>query len=113
MNNEVQVRCEAMKGREQRRSSAPDDLRELRRRDETRRTVDLGYSSDGPSWIDLGKIRVDTTESRFATRLNRLLQQNPPIAEVGAFRPQTQTWRRNLLVVVVIAWQFLADFRYL
>jgi hypothetical protein len=41
-----------------------------------RRTVDLGHSSDGPSWIDLAEIRVTTTESRFAACLNRLLQQN-------------------------------------
>jgi hypothetical protein len=69
-NNEVQVRREARKDREQRRSSAPDDLRELRRLDETRRTVDLDHSSDGPSWIDLAEIRVDTTESRFEGYLN-------------------------------------------
>ncbi|WP_247403706.1 MULTISPECIES: hypothetical protein, partial [unclassified Bradyrhizobium] len=33
---------------------------------------------DGPSWIDLAEIRVNTTESRFVTCLNRLLQQNRP-----------------------------------
>ena len=49
MNNEVLVRCEARKDREPHRSSAPDDLREPCRQDETRRTVDLGHSSDGPS----------------------------------------------------------------
>jgi hypothetical protein len=76
-NNEEQVRCEASKDREQRRSSAPDDRREPRQ-DETRRTVDLGHSSDGPSWIDLTEIRVYTTESRFAAGLNRLLQRYPP-----------------------------------
>jgi hypothetical protein len=27
-------------------------------------------SSDGPSWIDLAEIRVNTTESRFAASLN-------------------------------------------
>ena len=70
------VHCEARTDREQRRSSAPDDLRAPRRQDETRRTVDLGHSSDGPSSIDLAEIRVTTTESRFAARLNRLLQQN-------------------------------------
>src|SRR6202790_1304576 len=37
-NSEVQVRCEARTDREQHRSSALDDLRELRRQDETRRT---------------------------------------------------------------------------
>ncbi|MET4484219.1 hypothetical protein, partial [Bradyrhizobium sp. F1.13.3] len=31
-----------------------------------------------PSWIDLAEIRVNTTESRFVTCLNRLLQQNRP-----------------------------------
>ena len=46
------------------------------------RTVDLGHSSDGPSWIDLVAIRLNTTESRFLTCLNRHLQQNPPIADV-------------------------------
>jgi len=51
--------------REQCRSSAPGDLRGPRRQDETRRTVDLGLSSDGPSWIDLAAIRVNTTESRL------------------------------------------------
>src|SRR6476619_1782735 len=50
--------------------------------DETRRTVDLGHSSDGPSWIDLAAIRVNTTESRFVASLNRLLQQNRPFADV-------------------------------
>src|SRR5215207_8623362 len=75
-NSEVQVRCEARTDREQHRSSAPDDPRAPRRQDETRRTVDLGHSSDGPSWIDLVEIRVNTTESRFAACLNRLLQQN-------------------------------------
>jgi hypothetical protein len=34
------------------------------------RTVDLGHSSDGPSWIDLAENRVITTESRFAACLN-------------------------------------------
>ncbi|MGA7995560.1 MAG: hypothetical protein WCA28_11685, partial [Bradyrhizobium sp.] len=53
-------------------------LREQRRQDKTRRTVDLGHSSDGPSWIDLSENRVNTTESRFAACLNRLLQQNLP-----------------------------------
>src|ERR1700676_1929724 len=69
-NSEVQVRCEARTDREQCRSSAPDDLRGLRRQDETRRTVDLGHSSDGPSWIDLAENRVNTTESCFAVGLN-------------------------------------------
>jgi hypothetical protein len=50
-----------------------NDLREPRRQGETRRTVDLGHSSDGPSWIDLAENRVNTTESRFADCLNRLL----------------------------------------
>ncbi|MDP1584501.1 MAG: hypothetical protein Q8M18_13865, partial [Bradyrhizobium sp.] len=52
------------------------------RQDETCRTVDLGHSSDGPSWIDLAENRVNTTESRFAVRLNRLLQQNRHFSEV-------------------------------
>src|SRR4029077_20760562 len=78
-NNGVQVRSGARTDREQCRSSAPCDLRERHRQDETRRTVDLGHSSDGPSWIDLAEIRVTTTESRFAACLNRLLQQNLPI----------------------------------
>jgi len=54
------------------------------RQDETRRTVDLGHSSDGPSWIDLAEIRVTTTESRFAACLNRLLQQNLPGSDMLA-----------------------------
>src|ERR1700727_3863648 len=45
-NIEVQVRCEAKKDRAQCRSSAPNDLREPRRLDETRRTIDPGHSSD-------------------------------------------------------------------
>ena len=45
-------------------------------------TVDLGHSSDGPSWIDLAEIRVNATESRFVACLNRLLQQNPPEAVI-------------------------------
>ncbi|MDX6559663.1 MAG: hypothetical protein QOF72_2712, partial [Blastocatellia bacterium] len=48
----------------------------------TRRIADLGRSSDGPSWIDLAEIRVNTTESRFAAYLNRLLQQNLPAADI-------------------------------
>src|SRR5205823_14337134 len=75
-NSEVQVHCEARTDREQCRSYVPDGLQEPRRRDETRRTADLGHSSDGPSWIDLAEIRVSTTESRFAACLNRLSQQN-------------------------------------
>src|SRR5689334_5792899 len=80
------VHREARTDRAQHRSSVPDDLREPRRQDETRRTVDLGDSSDGPSWIDLAEIRVNTTESRFAACLNRLLQQNLPQAEVAPTR---------------------------
>src|SRR5205814_10266302 len=82
-NSEGQVRCEARTDRKLCRSSAPDDPRGPRRLDETRRTVDLGYSSDGPSWIDLAENRVNTTESCFAPCLNRLLQQNLPKAEVA------------------------------
>ncbi|MET4480250.1 hypothetical protein ABIB66_004798, partial [Bradyrhizobium sp. F1.13.3] len=37
----------------------------------------------GPSWIDLAEIRVNTTESRFVTCLNRLLQQNRPNSDLG------------------------------
>src|SRR5437588_10608185 len=68
-NNEVLVHCEARTDREQCRSSAPNDLREPRRQDETRRTVDLGHSSHGRSWIDLAEIRVNVTESRFVACL--------------------------------------------
>src|SRR5579872_1849536 len=82
MNNEVLVRREARKDREQRRSSAPGDLPEPRLQDETRRTVDLGHSSNGPSWIDPAEIRVITTESRLGARLNCLLQQNRSLAEI-------------------------------
>src|SRR5882724_114202 len=67
-NNEMQVRCEARTDREQRRSSEPGDLRGPHRQDKTRRTVDLGHSSDGPSWIDLAENRVNTTESCFEAR---------------------------------------------
>src|SRR5665213_3171743 len=74
--NEVRIRCRARIDREQCRSSAPCDLRERHRQDETRRAVDLCHSSDGPSWIDLAEIHVSTTESRFTTLLNLLLQQN-------------------------------------
>src|SRR5579872_2191392 len=86
MNNEVLVRREARKDREQRRSSAPGDLPEPRLQDETRRTVDLGHSSNGPSWIDPAEIRVITTESRLGARLNCLLQQNRPKGDVTAHR---------------------------
>src|ERR1700722_3127984 len=41
-------------------SSAPNDLPEPRRQDETHRTCDLGHSPDGPSSIDLAENRVDT-----------------------------------------------------
>src|SRR5829696_7727436 len=81
-NSEVQVRCEAKTDREQHRSSAPGDPQGPRRQDETRRTVDLGHSSDGPSWIDLAEIRVNATESRFAACFNRLLQQNRHFADL-------------------------------
>jgi hypothetical protein len=64
---------------------APCDLRGSRRQDETRKTVDLGHSSDGPSWIDLVENRFKTTESRFAAGLNRLLQQNLPIGDIERF----------------------------
>jgi hypothetical protein len=37
---------------------------------------DKGHAADGPSWIDLAAIRVNKTESRFESSLNRLLQQN-------------------------------------
>jgi hypothetical protein len=56
--------------RDQCRSSAPDDLREPRRQDETRRAADLGHFPDGPSWIDLAEVRVNSTESRFEGYLN-------------------------------------------
>jgi DNA invertase Pin-like site-specific DNA recombinase len=62
-------------------SSAPDDLPESHRQDETRRKVGLGHSSNGPSWIELAEIRVSTTESRFVACLNRLSQQNRPKPE--------------------------------
>src|SRR6516225_4268571 len=81
-NNEAQARGEARTDREQCRSSAPDDLRGPHRQDETRKTVDLGHSSDGPSSIDPAAIRINTTESSFAACLNRLLQQNRPLADV-------------------------------
>jgi hypothetical protein len=45
----------------------------------TRRTVDLGLSSNGLSWIDLAAIRVNKMESPFEPSLNRLLQQKPGI----------------------------------
>src|SRR3982074_688406 len=57
-------------GREQHRSSAPDDLREPRRQDETRRTVDLGHPTRRPPFCSLADIPVSKTESRFY--LNRL-----------------------------------------
>ena len=62
--------------------AGPTVFYDQHRQDETRRTVDLGHSSDGPSWIDLAEIRVNTTESRFAAGLNRLLQQNLPISDI-------------------------------
>jgi hypothetical protein len=74
---------EARPDRKRHQSSAPDDLQEPRRQDETRRTADLGHSSDGPSWIHLAEIRVSRTESRLEAYLNRLLQQNLPISELG------------------------------
>src|SRR6202050_5931665 len=82
-NNEEQVRREPRTDRAQCRSGAPDDLRGPRRQDETRKIVDPGHSSDGPSWIDLAENRVTTTESRSAARLNRLLQQNLPEADIA------------------------------
>src|SRR4051812_5150082 len=83
-NSEGQVRCEARTDRELRRSSAPGDLRGQRRLDEAHRTVDLGHSSDGPSWIDLAENRFNTTESRFAACLNRPLQQNRHFSDLTA-----------------------------
>src|SRR4029453_1922065 len=83
-NNEVLVHCEARTDREHRRSSAPNDLRESRRPDETRRTVDLGHSSHGPSWIDLAENRVTTTESRLlplsisSKTTSQKIQTEPP-----------------------------------
>ncbi|MCP3414831.1 hypothetical protein NLM16_12025, partial [Bradyrhizobium brasilense] len=54
-------------------------------------TVDLGHSSDGPSWIDLAENRVNTTESSFEASLNRLLQQNRPEAELTVYFDMRQT----------------------
>src|ERR1700733_14062942 len=81
-NNEEQVRREPRTDRAQCRSGAPDDLGGPRRQDETRRTVDPGHSSDGPSWIGLAENRVTTTESRFAAYLNRLFQQNRHLSDM-------------------------------
>jgi hypothetical protein len=63
-------------------SSAPDDLPEPRRQDES------------PSSIDLAENRVNTTESRFAAGLNRLLQQNLPMSDIGV-RIHSGDWRIN------------------
>ncbi|WP_245284414.1 MT-A70 family methyltransferase, partial [Bradyrhizobium sp. WSM2254] len=85
-------------------------LRVPHRPDETRRTVDLGHSSHGPSWIDLAEIRVNTTESRFAACLNRLLQQNLPVAEIAAPTAHLYLWCPNALlpegIQVMKAWGF-------
>src|SRR5271167_3310767 len=81
-NSEAQAHPATRIDRVRRQPSVPDDLQEPHRQGETRRTVDPGHSSDGPSWIDLAENRVNTTESRFAARLNRLLQQNLPTTEV-------------------------------
>src|SRR5580704_7431038 len=91
-NSEMLVLREARTDREQHRSSAPDDLQEPRRQDETRRTVDLGHSSGGPSWIDLAEIRVNATESRFAAGLNRLLQQKRHFSEVPECPLNVRCW---------------------
>src|SRR6478735_11482243 len=94
-NNGVRGHCEARTDREQYRSSAQGDLRGPHRQDETRRTVDLGHSSDGPSWIDLAENRVTTTESRFAACLNRLLQQNLPISDIDTGSAEALSARSN------------------
>src|ERR1700687_2695718 len=94
-NNEAQARCEARTDRELCPSSAPDDLRGPHRHDETRRTGALGHSSDGPSWIDSTEIRVNTTESRFTTCLNRLLQQNRHLTELAAFVAKVRSGTRS------------------
>jgi hypothetical protein len=78
--------------REQHRSSVPGDPRGPRRQVETRRTVDLGHSSDGPSWIDLAENRVNTTESRFVPCLNRLLQQNQHLADMIGLAADIGSW---------------------
>src|SRR5205085_9727798 len=83
-NNEVQVRCEARKDREQYRSSAPNDLRGLRHRAEIARKAALVRSSAVPSWLAPTKIRIGKMESRFAASLNGLLQQNRPQNGHGA-----------------------------
>jgi hypothetical protein len=107
MNNEV--RCEARTNREQCRSSAPDDLRERHRKDETRRTVDLVHSTDEPSWIDLAEIRVNTTESRFAACLNQLLQQNLPKADHSA--PEWQAAMEALMLAATRGGDDVAHWR--
>src|SRR5438477_8297646 len=84
-NNELQVRCGARKDREQYRSSAPNDLRGLRHRAEIGRKAAPVRSSADPSWLAPTKIRVSKMESRFATSLNGLLQQNLPNADVACF----------------------------
>jgi hypothetical protein len=61
-------------------SSATDDLRGPHRQDETRRTVDLGHPSDGPSWIDPAEIRVNTTDHgsrRLSIDCNKIRHKRP------------------------------------
>ena len=88
------IRIVQSKGRKDRHVMLPAEVLELLRQwwkarpnaggagDKSRRTAGLGHSSDGPSWIDFAVIRVNTTKSRFEACLKRLLQQNPPTAEV-------------------------------
>src|SRR5438067_7943303 len=85
-NNEVQVRCGARKDREQYRSSAPNDLGGLRHRAETGRKAALVRSSAVPSWLAPTKIRVSKMESRFATSLTGLLQQNRHFSDMARCR---------------------------
>src|ERR1700727_2912929 len=73
--------------------AGPTVFYDQHRQDETRRTVDLGHSSDGPSWIDLAAIRVNTTESRFEASLNRLLQQNRHEAAVREWAEHVRSAR--------------------
>jgi hypothetical protein len=58
--------------------------------------VDLGHSSDGPSWIDLTENRVTTTESRFASYLNDFCTK-PARAEVDATNREHRPCREQII----------------
>src|SRR5262252_333629 len=75
-NSKVQALCEPNRDRECYRSGAPGDQTEPPCRDRRNKRTGLARLSAAPSSNAPADARLRPTESRFATRLNRVLQHN-------------------------------------